>query len=431
MDTDGRRTGPPVHSGTNVIDMEAGLTQYLSWTGVNPLGDANGDGIVDQTDVGIVLAAMGSSPGMGTWNLYADIWPATVSYPYWTDNTIDQNDLDLVNANLGRTGLFYEHTMPQPNFYFIEEEVERCQDVVLLIDYYYYDTTYQYWEPMYDSGHFVTVAGVDSQNLKLAISDPTQDAYEDSTIPEGRVPIPHAPSPPYTIHNNASLVSQDTYNVVQLSAIGFPGCPGGDWALLNYDGFMPPYFAVITSAVITSPSATRDVAVTNVTTCKDGCFPFPTVPRNWQLHINVTVENQGNYTETLAITVYADNDTGSFEINMTQLVLPNATSIVLGVRWNASLSYGNYTIRAVVDAGWCEWDTTDNIFVGTKVEVTLLGDVNGDLNVLPVDLATLISAYGSPLGIRPYNPNCDLDDNHAVEPFDLACLIANYGKHYP
>jgi len=34
----------------------------LSWSGVNPLGDVNGDGIVNQTDVNIVNAAMGTSP---------------------------------------------------------------------------------------------------------------------------------------------------------------------------------------------------------------------------------------------------------------------------------------------------------------------------------------------------------------------------------
>jgi len=30
------------HIGTNVWDMQAGIAQYLSWSGVNPLGDVNG-----------------------------------------------------------------------------------------------------------------------------------------------------------------------------------------------------------------------------------------------------------------------------------------------------------------------------------------------------------------------------------------------------
>ena len=43
MDTDGRRTGL-AHIGTTAADMQAGIAHYLSWSGVNPLGDVNGDG---------------------------------------------------------------------------------------------------------------------------------------------------------------------------------------------------------------------------------------------------------------------------------------------------------------------------------------------------------------------------------------------------
>jgi hypothetical protein len=77
MDTDGRRTGL-AHSGTYVNDMEAGLAHYLSWTGVNPKGDVNGDGVVNQTDVAIVNAALGSTPISGNWNMAADIYPVTL-----------------------------------------------------------------------------------------------------------------------------------------------------------------------------------------------------------------------------------------------------------------------------------------------------------------------------------------------------------------
>jgi hypothetical protein len=433
MDTDGLRTGL-MHSGTDVYDMQAGLTHYLSWTGVNPLGDANGDGMVDQTDYDLVNAAMGSTPWIGFWDLRADVWPASTTYPPWTDNVIDQNDLGLVVAHMGQTGLFYEHTMPQPNFYFIEEEVELCQDVVLLIDYYHYDTEWG-WEKMYDSGHFVTVAGVDSNplNLELAISDPTQDAYEDHTILQGRVPIPHAPSPPYMIHNNASLVSQDTYDVIQISnMIPFPPCPGGDWALLNYAGLIPPYFAVMTSAVITSPSATRDVAVTDMKTCRDFGDPYPIVGQYCLMHVNVTVENQGDYTETFWVTVYASNVTGSYAINQTQLVLPNATSALWAFQWDATLPYGNYTLSAVADTVCGEIDTADNTFVGTKIFVGIPGDLNGDFIVYPEDLNTLLVSYGTPFNPdRPYNPNCDLDDDHWIFAPDLNWLLTNYGASWP
>ncbi len=434
MDTNGMRT-QQVHSGTNVYDMEAGLTQYLSWTGVNPLGDVNGDGVVDQTDANIVAAAMGSTPGQAAWNLFADIFPASTTYPPAADNVIDQNDMNLVTAHMGQTGLFYEHTVSQPDFSFIENEVERCQDVVLLIGYWVYNAQTGWYR---ESGHFVTVAGVDSQNLKLAVSDPTLDAFENGMIPEGHVPIPHVhlpPEPPYTTHNNASLVSQDIYTAMQITP-PFPPCPGGNWALANYGDWLPtpPFFAVIESAVITSPSGTRDVAVTNVTTCKDGANkPFPIVGRYCQMHINATVENQGNYTETFAVTIYASNATANIAINQTQLVLPSAASVVIPFHWNATFPYGNYTVSAVADTVPGETDTADNTYVGRTVLVTIPGDLDGNYRVIGNDLNTLLVAYGSPGNpARPYNPNCDLAmDDHKVDGKDLNMLLSHYGWHYP
>ncbi|RLI41382.1 hypothetical protein DRO69_11650, partial [Candidatus Bathyarchaeota archaeon] len=138
MDTDGMRTGIQ-HIGTNVWDVQAGIAQYLSWSGVNPLGDVNGDGIVNQTDVDIVNAAMGTSPGMEDWDMRADIYPVTLGYPPIADNIIDINDLSLVAANLGKTGTFYEQTVQAPDFQFIEKEIERSEDVILMLGFWYFD----------------------------------------------------------------------------------------------------------------------------------------------------------------------------------------------------------------------------------------------------------------------------------------------------
>jgi len=157
--------------------------------------------------------------------------------------------------------------------------------------------------------------------------------------------------------------------------------------------------------------------------------PFKSVVgKNYTTHINLTVTNQGNYTETFGVTMYAN----ATIINQTQLVMPNATSTLLPFQWNATLPYGNYTISAVADTVPGETNTTDNTYVGTKVLVTVPGDVNGDFKVDPRDLTALLVAYGSPANPeRPYNPNVDLDDTHAVGPVDLTALLAHYGQHYP
>jgi hypothetical protein len=231
MDTDGRRTQHPAtaHTGTFVWDMEAGIAQYLSWRGVNPRGDVNGDGIVNMTDYNIVLAANGTTPGQPGWNMAADIWPSTNTIwlpPYPTaDNKVDNNDLNWVLQHMNRTGMFYEQTIAAPTFEFIEEEVMRSEDVILVLGFYQKSPVTDEWyrvdDPYeYGSGHAVTVAGVNSTALQIGISDPIQDNAEpppQGTNGLGRVlpppPHPHAAGPPYSLHNNATYVSHDIYNV--------------------------------------------------------------------------------------------------------------------------------------------------------------------------------------------------------------------------
>jgi hypothetical protein len=430
MDTDGRRT-TVIHSGTDVNDMQAGLTQYLSWSGVNPLGDVNGDGIVDQTDEMIVINAMGSHPGDPTWNLAADIFPATVSYPPVTDNVIDTSDLDLVSMNMGLIGLFYEHTVAQPSFDYIEQEVEKCQDVVLLLGYWFWDEGAGGWYR--ESGHYVTVAGVNSLESKIAISDPMEDAFENGLIPEGRVPVPHVhmpPEPPYVTHNDAAFVSQDIYDVIPISP-PFPPCPGGNLSLLNYVNWQPtpPFFTVIEYAVVTSQLANPDIAVTNVTTGKSGCKPYPTLCKNFTTWVNVTVENQGPFNETVTVTAYANATVIGIQTISNML---SGTTTILKFLWSsATFAYGNYTISAYATPVPAESELSDNTFVDGIVGVTLPGDATGDWKVGPPDFAYLSAAYGSTPGTPAWNPNPDFDCNEKVGPSDFAYLSAFYGQHYP
>lgn len=431
MDTDGQRTGM-AHSGTDVYDMEAGLAHYLSWTGVNPVGDVNGDGIVDALDETLVMEALGTSPGAPNWDLAADIYPASLGWPPFADNIIDTDDLVYVQANMGRTGLFYEHTVMNPDFFFIEEEVERCQDVVLLVGYWIYDPTPGggwYREP---GGHYVTVAGVDSTNLKLALSDPVQDAFESGVIPEGRIPVPHVhtpPEPPYITHNDAQYVSQDIYNVAQITPM-WPPCPGGDWMLVNFAGWSPaPFFAVIEFAVVTSPLAEHDLAVIDVTTSKQGCLPVPTIGRNYTLQINVTVENQGGFVESffdvwteLSLELLPPITVGP--VTVASLAPGDMTTLTFN--WDTTGAvFGNYTVTGVVETVSGETETADNRLNGVYIFATLPGDINGDKKVDILDAIKLANAFNSKPGDPNWNPNSDINCDNKVNILD-AIVLGNY-----
>jgi hypothetical protein len=290
MDTDGIRTGL-AHTGTNYIDMETGISQYLQQQGINPQGDCDGDGDVDNNDINIAAAAFGSHPGQAKWNMAADLDQ---------DNDVDAHDLLLVALNFGKVGLFYEKTVEFPDFPWIEEEIERCEDVVLLMTFWmesppgsgiWVPVVLPYDLPGGEGGHYVTCAGVDSAAMQLMISDPWWDAAE-SGFP-GQIPVPHVSPHSSSVHNDTLYVSHDIYGVLQ-----WPPTPPGPpspypwtpvWELVGYLqhlGYPLNYHAFITAAVATSP---LQIATFNLHTMKKNCNPRPTVCRTWTaLHLPST-----------------------------------------------------------------------------------------------------------------------------------------------
>jgi len=125
---------------------------------------------------------------------------------------------------------FYEHTVKAPDFFWIEQEIKRCEDVILLLGFWQnYGTEQQpYWVRV--GGHYVTCAGVDSVNMMLAFSDPYIDGAEMGLCPGIVLPPPPHPhtGPPETLHNDALYVSHDFY------AVGESYSPGGPWGLPYY-----------------------------------------------------------------------------------------------------------------------------------------------------------------------------------------------------
>ena len=555
MDTDGNRTGLP-HTGTNVWDMEAGIAQYLSWTGVNPLGDVNGDGIVNVTDWNIVNASMGSSPGAGNWNLAADIWPETVTGPYTADNVVNASDLNLVTANMGSVGMFYEHTVERPDFYYIEEEVERCQDVVLLLGYWRYgemkdqyqeicevcehvgpvywiswqefvptanslsrvevkiartlgqpnlvpitmtiesplgtvltSATLQYWDvpelpwcetvwvsfdvpdiPLTpgqsyyivltteglayhwcaapwdayppglsnfgpdwdwtfrtfyygwerDHGHYVTVAGVNSELQQIAFSDPYIDAFEAGVAP-GRSPVPHPYPHVSTVHNNASLVSHDIYNVT------YEPCPGGDWTIIGYpDWPYPEWLVQIEFAIITSPHVCG-VNITNVTASHRGIL-VDAAYQTWTVNVNVTVHNNGTVPINCTVTAYYFNATATYQIgtqNATNLAPCNITTLTFNWDLSGVPDNATYTIKANAT---CTCDAHDELING-QVKIRPLGDITGegkrtvsDMLVLKVALTKIMLGLENPIILLAQNPFLDITGDGDITVSDMLVL---------
>ena len=110
-----------------------------------------------------------------------------------------------------------------------------------------------------------------------------------------------------------------------------------------------PVFTYIANRTI---SEAYDLAVTNITLSKT------IVGQGYNLDINVTIANEGDFTETFNVTAYANTT-----ITQTQtIILTSGNSTIITFTWNTTgVLYGNYTISAYAVPVPGETDKTDNM----------------------------------------------------------------------
>ena len=350
----------------------------------------------------------------------------------WTDI---QRGIQQYLMQKGVAGMFEVHNQSFPTFEWIENETEVCQDVEVILEFW--QLTPLGWqsitEPSLEYGHCVTSAGVNSTASQLLISDPWQDAYEAGNA-SGRSPVPHAYPHNSAVHNDAQYVSQDAYSVGSFTLPQMPPPPPGYpltvWELQGYlqtMGYDLSYHAFIRGAIATSP--THDIAVTNVTTCKTGCKPMPTVCQNYTCHVYVTVANNGPVNETFGVTVYGN---ATYILAKQNVTLASWSTANVTLVWNTTTWLkGNYTISAGADVVPGETNVANNNFTDSWIKVTIVGDVNGDGKVNLIDVFSVALAYGSYPGHPTWNPNYDINDDHKINLIDYFTTALNYGKTDP
>jgi uncharacterized repeat protein (TIGR01451 family) len=128
---------------------------------------------------------------------------------------------------------YHVQLVKKPTFKWVEAEVERSEDVILLLGLWQDQMPGpgEIWVRV--GGHYVTVAGINSTDLQIAFSDPFFDNAEaggPGRVLSGTLILhQHPPIPPDSTHNDAGNVSHDIYTVI-LPAVS----PGGLWEINNY-----------------------------------------------------------------------------------------------------------------------------------------------------------------------------------------------------
>lgn len=182
----------------------------------------------------------------------------------------------------------------------------------------------------------------------------------------------------------------------------------------------------------------HDIAVTNVTKLKT------VVCQGYPMRINVTVENQGYYTENFDVSVYANTTAIATQL----ITLTGGSSTTITFTWNVPTDFpkGNYTISAHATPLPPETDDdlSDNTFIDGWVVVSMVGDLTGgtasswdfvpDGKVEGKDQSVVLKCFGSWPGAPPpmiWNPNCDINNDEKVDGRDLSIIQKHFGEADP
>jgi hypothetical protein len=363
-----------------------------------------------------------------------------------------QSGIEKYLVQQGVADLFEVHNASFPDFAWIDNETELCQDVELFLEFW--QLTGLGWQqtitnPSLEFGHCVTCAGANTTTTQVLVSDPWQDAYENGTAP-GRSPAPHMYPHNSAVHNDAQYVSQDAYNVTQYSFMPPQPPPPLDypitvWELQGYlqtMGYDPSYHAFIRGVVATSPAGVHDVAVTNLTSPKKVIFP------SFTGNVTATVENHGTSTETFNVTIYVNMTATANTTSIAKFLnvtLDSGKIAALTASWNTTgFARGNYTLIAAADQVPEETNTTDNNFTDGHILIPIVGDLTGgsenpwdfvpDGVVDGSDLSIVAKCFGSwPAAPPPmiWNANCDVNDDGVVDGGDLAIIAKHFGEGGP
>jgi hypothetical protein len=161
------------------------------------------------------------------------------------------------------------------------------------------------------------------------------------------------------------------------------------------------------------PYPNHDVAVVYVKPHKTA------VGQGYTVKINVTVMNQGDYTESFNINVYANTTS----IASQGITLSSGNSTIVSFVWDTTgIAKGNYTIWATASVVQDEIDVSGNTCVDGAVRVTRAGDFGS----IPTgwyafdDLCDYQDLYlfGDSY-VHYYHPLADFDNNGDVNYLDL------------
>jgi len=186
------------------------------------------------------------------------------------------------------------------------------------------------------------------------------------------------------------------------------------------------FLALASCVAVVQPkplSQVHDIAVINLTISKT------IVGQTYVAYINVTVENQGDFSESFNVSVFANS---TLLIGSNEVILQNGSSTLKTITWDtSSFNLGNYEVSAYVEPIPGEVDIEDNSLIGPLVTVSIPGDMDRDFDVDIFDIIRLCRPpCWIPEGCPPPPPELDIDSDGDLDIFDIVIACMHYGEKY-
>jgi parallel beta-helix repeat protein len=146
-------------------------------------------------------------------------------------------------------------------------------------------------------------------------------------------------------------------------------------------------------------------------------------------YFDIIIMNYGDQAELVNVTAYANTTPIATILDVS---VPSRSSIIVTFRWNTSNCVkGNCAISALAWPVSGETDATDNIYTGSDMLVTVIGDVNGDGQVSNNDLFDIANNFGTQPTDPRWNPNYDVNDDTYVGIDDIFIAATHLGEKDP
>jgi hypothetical protein len=150
------------------------------------------------------------------------------------------------------------------------------------------------------------------------------------------------------------------------------------------------------------------------------------VGQGYKTSITVTLTNEGDFTETTDITLYANAITLQAFIGITIQSFETKALIFTWdtTGWIKGIAY--YTKATAIPVPY-ETETLDNILLGDTVKVTIPGDINGDFFVNIQDVGLVAANWQKT--VPPAPANVDINGDGRINIQDVGLIAANWQKH--